>query len=402
MPDEGIRLRELGARRSATMPYLPNRAILGRLFRAALGLSLIAAAGMLLHNRFFATEAREGVLDGAHVTLRSPIHGVLDSLAPISPGTVVTTGALLGTVRNPRHDDTRLRDLARTRHDIEVDAAVLDRRLLQVRRELAAAEASAAAFAVARTEMLAARLQEADSAFAAARARQVEALAALSRTQRLAATGTVAIAALEAARRISDVAQAEARASADRRELAAIEHRAVLAGIFASDTANDRSASQLVQERLRIQEAELSAWRDALLLRAATLSAQIEEEALHFARLREAVLEAPTHSRLIRRLAQPGEYVELGQRLLLLADCSQPEAVAAVSARVLRQLRQGQLAVFYPADGGEARPGTVIELRAEPASADGRGGRLEVVVALRARPGEDACDSGRLGRITFG
>jgi len=401
MPEDGRSF--LGSSLTSSVPPAsPQQPVgAGRLFRLAVGLALVATAGLLVHDRFFTAEARHAVLDGANVTLRSPIEGVLESLATVAPGTVLAEGAALGIVRNPRLDDARLRDLTRYRREAEAEAAMLERRLAQVRLELAAAVASASAFTAVRGDMLAARLREAESSLAAARARQVEALSALRRAESLAATGTAATITLDAARRAAEVAQAEARASADRRDVAATDHRAVLAGIFASDTANDRSASQIAQERLRLQEAELSAQRDSLLMRAAILATQIDEEAPRFARLREAVLETPTEARLIRRLAQPGEHVGPGQGLLLLADCSQPEVAAAVTARVFRQLRQGQLAVFHPAGGGEPRSGTIIALRVEPAAADGGGGRLEAVVALRPTAGGAGCESGRLGRLTF-
>jgi multidrug resistance efflux pump len=403
MPDDG---RFLGLSVSAPTtapPKAPARLpSAGRLFRLALGAALVVAALVFLQDRFLTMEARHAVLDGAPVTLRSPIEGVLEEVAPVGAGTVMPAGTVLGRLRNPRLDEGRLGDLTRYHRQAEAEATALGRRLDRVELELEQAGTHAAAFAAARSAMMQARLKESDSQLAAAAAREAEALAALRRTESLAATGTQTAAALDAARRAAQVARAELQAAADRKDAMAVETRAVLAGVFASDTANDRSASQISQERLRLLATDLAAMRDEALARAAALARQIAEESPRLDRLRETTLVALSRARLIRRLAQPGEHVGPGQGVLLLADCAQPEVTAAVEPRVFRGLVQGAPAVFLPAGGGDPRHGSITALRATPAAADGSGGRLEVVVALNAEPSDTAaCASSRLGRLAF-
>ncbi len=373
----------------------------GRVLRLLLGAALVATGAVFLQDRFFALEARQAVLDGAIVTLRSPIEGVVEALHTPPLGEILQAGTALGVVRNDRLDESRLGDLDRLRRIAEAEAAGFSRRLDQARAELSQAAVNAAAYAAARQQMIGARLREAESLHAAAAAREAEAAAALSRAERLAASGVQALTTLEAARRAAAVATADLRAAADQRKALAAEHAAVLAGVLASDTSHDRSASQLSEERLRLLVGEIEARHAEAVTRAAALAEQLARESARHELVREATLTAPAPVRLLRRLAQPGEHVAAGQAVLLLADCAQQEAVALVEPRLFRRLQQGRPVLFHPAGGEAPREGRIAALRAEPAAADGAGGRLEVVVALAAEESAGACDSGRLGRLTF-
>jgi multidrug resistance efflux pump len=401
MPDDG---RFLGSSPTApiTAPPKPPARLpsAGRLFRPALGAALVVAALVFLQDRFLTMEARHAVLDGAPLTLRSPVEGAVDTLVALPPGSVVEAGTPLAVVRNELLDASRIGDLDRLRRIAEAEASGLSRRLEHARAELLQAGANAAAYAAARAEMIEARLREAHSAHEAALARRAEAAVALRRVESLAASGVQSLATLDAARRAAQVAEADLRAAADRRDVVAAEQAAIAAGVLASDTSHDRSASQLSEERLRLLAEELAAARHEATTRAVALGAQLAEETTRHARLQEATLAAPGRARVVRRLAQPGEHVAAGQGVLLLSDCAQPEVVALVEPRVFRQLIQGRPALFHVAGEDTPREGRIAALRAEPAGADGAGGRLEVVVALQ--PGDDtACDSGRLGRLSF-
>jgi biotin carboxyl carrier protein len=401
MPDDGRFLGSSVSTPTTAPPQVPARLpSAGRLFRLTLGAALVVAALVFLQDRFLTMEARHAVLDGAPLTLRSPVEGMVDTLVALPPGSVVEAGTLLALIRNDRLDSSRIGDLDRLRRIAEAEAHGLARRLEHARAELLQAGNNAAAYAAARTEIIEARLREAHSAHEAAAARRAEAAVALRRAESLAAAGVQSLATLDAARRAAQVAEAELRATADRRDVVLAEKAAIADGVLASDTSHDRSASQLAEERLRLLAEQLDAAHHEATTRAAVLAAQLAEEAVRHARMREATLAAPGRARVVRRLAQPGEHVATGQGVLLLSDCAQPEVVALVEPRVFRQLVQGRPALFRGAGDETPREGRIAALRAEPARADGAGGRLEVVVALQ--PGDvAACDSGRLGRLSF-
>jgi biotin carboxyl carrier protein len=374
----------------------------GHLFRIAIGLAFVGVGALFLHDRFLATEVRQAVLTGAAVTLRAPIEGVLEMPIGTESGQLLNAGSVLAVVRNPRADTARLADLARQRRLAEAELATLARRHAEAVAAQDAAGRRAEAFVVARNEMLAARLQETDSVEAAAAQRAQETAAALRRAGTLAASGVQAQATLDTARRAAAAAEADLRAAADRRRSMAAERNAALAGVLASDPANDRSASAQAEERMRLLAGDLAAQADEARARLAALISQEEAETARLALLREAVVTVPMQARLIRRLAQPGEQIRPGQDLALLADCAQPEVTGSAEPRVFARLAPGYPVRFRAEGESHWREGNVVTLHAEPPAADGSGGRFQVVARLAPRvDGMGTCEAGRLGRLVF-
>lgn len=61
-------------------------------------------------------------------------------------------------------------------------------------------------------------------------------------------------------------------------------------------------------------------------------------------------------------LVGPGEYVNKGQDLLRVLNCSHPIVSASVDERVYNRLEVGSPATFQPLQDGKAYHGTVINL----------------------------------------
>ncbi|MCB4822432.1 HlyD family secretion protein [Roseicella aerolata] len=377
---------------------------LRRLLRGALGLGLIALAGFFLHDRFYRLEAAHAVMAGAPMVLRAPLGGVLEAPAGPAPriGDILPAGTPFAILRNPRVDDSRRAELMAQLATAEAERIALDHRAAHAAAELAEADRHAALFQQTRTATLRARLAEVESAALAAEARLQEAEQALRRSQSLHATGNAPAAALDQATRAAAVARAERQAAVERRAVLMAELEAAGQGVFASEAATDRSATQQFRDRLRAAAAELEAQRLEREARLAALRAQLQEEAGRLERLRQAELSLPVAARLLHLAARPGEQVLPGQEVAVLAECGRPEVTAAVEAHVFRGLRLGQAARFRPAGEDAALPGEVAALRAEPGRAEGGLPRFEVLVRLSPESGHAAaCESGRLGRLSF-
>ncbi|TCZ56691.1 HlyD family efflux transporter periplasmic adaptor subunit [Roseicella aquatilis] len=376
----------------------------GRLARTGLGLGLLALAGVFLHDRFFSLETSNAVLEGAPVVLRAPLAGLLEAPPGAAPqvGDILPAGAVLARLRDPRLDDSHAASLAAQVATAGAELAALDHRAARLATDLAEADRHAALFRQTRSATLRARLAEADSTVLAATARLHEAGRVLRRSRSLFASGVQPHVAVDQAMRGAEVASAERQAAVERRAVLVAELAAAEQGVFASDAGTDRSATQQLQDRLRATQAELEAQQVERTARLAALRTHLREERERLARLRATVLTLPATARLLRLAARPGEHVQPGQEVALLADCTQPEVTATVAPHVFRALRSGQAARFTPAEGGAAATGTVAALRADPVHAEGGVPRFEVTVRLAPDATRvAACGSGRLGRLSF-
>ena len=395
----------IGSSQSVRPPLLLMRDRLpspGRILRIVFGVLFISIGGIFLQDRFLATEVRLAVLSGTLITSRTPIEGVLAITPGAAAGLILPAGSRLGEVRNPRVDSTRLSDLSRQRRLAEAERETLTRRAAETAQAVSIATGRAEAFSAARREMLTARVLEMEANEAAAASSAQEAGATLRRTTMLTASGVQARVALDTAHRNAAVADAVLRAAGDRRRSALAERDAALSGVFASDTANDRSTSAQTEDRLRLLVTDLVAQRDEIAARVAALRMQEEAEETRIALLREAHLTIPMQARLVRWLAQPGEQMRAGQDIALLADCGQPEVTGGVEPRVLARLTPGDPVRFRAEGEGLWQAGHVTALHAEAPAADGSGGRYRVVAQLAPRPdGQLTCETGRLGRLVF-
>ncbi len=160
------------------------------------------------------------------------------------------------------------------------------------------------------------------AAVAQAESVRVAAAAELTRTQELIARGFVSQARLDEARRALAVAQAQ------------------LAGAQAQQAATAEQGSDLAQAQAQLA-----------LAQAASDAAR--------ARLAQSRLLAPTDAKVLSRLVEPGQIVQPGRALMVLALQGPVQLVAQVDERFLQQLRPGQpasvLADAYPGQRFGAR-----------------------------------------------
>lgn len=375
----------------------------GRMIRIGIGALLVLLAGLFLHDRFGRLEASQALLHGTPQALRAPIDGTLSvpGIGLPAIGSILEPAVPYAAIINPRAEDRSLRETIAQLRMAEAEREALRARIAALEGEMAAAERQAGAFRHARSGTLDARVAEAEHALAAADARLREAEAALRRGQALAQAGVVAGAALDQARRAQQVAASDRQAAANRLAALRTELNAARGGVFASDNASDRSASQQVRDRLSLMAAELAHQLTAQEARIAALAEQRLAEEARYARAREAPLHVGAQARLVRQLAQPGEHVRQGQEIAQFVDCANPVVTAQVDARIFRSLRLGQPAQFQAAGESAWQRGSIAALlpgqvseRAQPA--------FEVIVRLDPHgPAAQGCETARLGRLSF-
>jgi multidrug resistance efflux pump len=136
---------------------------------------------------------------------------------------------------------------------------------------------------------------------------------------------------------------------------------------------------------------------------------QISEEEARYRLRSEAAVALPSKGRVWEMLVGPGEFVNKGQDLLRVLDCSNPIVSANVDERVYNRLEVGSPATFRPLQDGQTYHGTVVNLT----GAAGAPANFAIApISMRKSPfyvtiamdgmGAAGCSIGRTGTVTFG
>ncbi len=179
--------------------------------------------------------------------------------------------------------------------------------------------------------------------------------------------------------------------------------------MFIGDSYNDSPSSAQRETELTLRKGELDAQLAAVRTQIKHMGDQISQEEERYRLRSEARVGLPTKGRVWEMLVGPGEYVNKGQDLLRVLDCSHPIVSANVDERVYNRLEVGSPATFKPLEDGKTYHGTVINLT----GAAGAPANFAVPpITMRKSPfyvtiaiedmGEAGCSIGRTGTVTFG
>jgi multidrug resistance efflux pump len=205
-------------------------------------------------------------------------------------------------------------------------------------------------------------------------------------------------------------AATSAEAAAQKRlEETKVEHDAVADGVFIGDSYNDAPSSIQRETELKMKKGELDAQLAGVRTQIKHITDQISEEEARFRLRSEATVALPSIGRVWEMLVGPGEFVNKGQDLLRVLDCSHPIVSANVDERVYNRLEVGSPATFRPLEDGKTYHGTVINLT----GAAGAPGNFAIApINLRKSPfyvtiamddmGAAGCSIGRTGTVSFG
>ena len=205
-------------------------------------------------------------------------------------------------------------------------------------------------------------------------------------------------------------AATSAEAAAQKRlEETKVEHDAVADGVFIGDSYNDAPSSIQRETELKMKKGELDAQLAGVRTQIKHITDQISEEEARVRLRSEAIVALPSKGRVWEMLVGPGEFVNKGQDLLRVLDCSHPIVSANVDERVYNRLEVGSPATFRPLQDGKTYHGTVTNLT----GAAGAPANFAIApINLRKSPfyvtiamddmGEAGCSIGRTGTVTFG
>jgi multidrug efflux pump subunit AcrA (membrane-fusion protein) len=375
--------------------------------KSALGLLVVAIAGVGPMQRLLEFSSIEAVVNARLISLRSPIDGRVDDFAP-TIGTTVAKGRLMLHIANSRAERGRLDDLQRLVEQTEGERPAIVKRLARLREIHEQVSQQARAFQQGRIRELEERVEDLKAQVSATEASESEAASTLARTKTLAASGYQTNVAVERAERDAKVASHTQKALNHRLFASEVELEAARRGEYVGDSYNDRPSSMQHADEISVRIAEAEADLNSRDERLARLRAALVAETARYSEMSNAMLLSPIDGQVWEVLVAPGEEVRKGQDLMRLLDCSGAIVTVTVRESVFNQLRIGDQAQFRFSGQSARYDGKVVRmsgiasppdnLAIQPSGISHGGYRVAVSVPELASA---QCGIGRTGTVVF-
>jgi hypothetical protein len=393
---------------SATKRFI-NAVMARRFLKIALGIGLVVAFGWAPLRAMLATTSVEAIVNARIETIRAPIEGIVQAPAEKTANWSSTAAPPKLTISNPYADRSRLDELRRDLNTLESQEEMLGRQSQLTQAALDTINLQAEKYRVGRLKLIDARLARQTAELQATSAKTSQTTASKRRSDHLQQTGFISGADSDRVQYEWNAATSAEAAAQKRLEESKVEHDAVADGVFIGDSYNDSPSSIQRETELKMKKGELDAQLAGVRTQIKHITDQISEEEARVRLRSEAIVALPSKGRVWEMLVGPGEFVNKGQDLLRVLDCSHPIVSANVDERVYNRLEVGSPATFRPLQDGKTYHGTVTNLT----GAAGAPANFAIApINLRKSPfyvtiamddmGEAGCSIGRTGTVTFG
>src|ERR1700693_3759189 len=378
----------------------------GRIAKFGVGAALLSIGALTTYQQVVVRVSREAVINARVVSIRAPMDGVVKAAAS-TPGTAVRGGIPIGQIDDPTPDDARSFQLQLDVKATERERDALSRRLDDLQRARAEANAQAEAVRLGRGRQDELRVDEARASVAAATAREEDATAVVTRGAALHQNGYMADAAYQHLYHAREAAQQETIAARKRLDALTVELDAARNGTYLGDNYNDVPSSVQRARELTVRIDETKASLDELAQTDETITAQLTAERKRLEARSSAALSVPIDGNLWTVQAAAGEYVRKGQELFTVLDCSTVAVTASVSERDYNELRLGEPVRFRVAGSGREYSGRITKLgltstgRSFAISPEERHHQVAVQLFDLPEGGSDSCAVGRTGEVVF-
>ncbi len=380
-----------------------------RFAKVALGVGLVVAFGWAPLRAMLATTSVEAIVNARIETVRAPIEGIVQASAEKNANWSSTVAPPKLTINNPYADRSRLDELRRDLNTLEAQQETLERQSQLAQTALDTIRLQAEKYRAGRLKLIDARLARQTAELEATRAKTSQTTASKRRSDHLQQTGFISGADSDRVQYEWNAATSAEAAAQKRLEETKVEHDAVADGVFIGDSYNDAPSSIQRETELKMKKGELDAQLAGVRTQITHITDQISEEEARFRLRSEATVALPSMGRVWEMLVGPGEFVNKGQDLMRVLDCSHPIVSANVDERVYNRLEVGSPAAFRPLQDGKTYHGTVVNLT----GAAGAPANFAIApITLRKSPfyvtiamddmGEAGCSIGRTGTVTFG
>jgi multidrug resistance efflux pump len=380
-----------------------------RFAKIALGVGLVVAFGWTPLRAMLATTSVEAIVNARIETIRAPIEGIVQAPAGKNVNWSSTAAPPKLTITNPYADRSRLDELRRDLNTLEAQEESLGRQSQLTQTALDTINLQAEKYRSGRLKLIDARLARQTAELQATSAKTSQTTASKHRSDHLQQTGFISGAESDRVQYEWNAATSAEAAAQKRLEETKVEHDAVADGVFIGDSYNDSPSSIQRETELKMKKGELDAQFAGVRTQIKHINDQISEEEARYRLRSEAMVALPSKGRVWEMLVGPGEFVNKGQDLLRVLDCSNPIVSANVDERVYNRLEVGSPAMFRPLQDGRTYHGTVVNLT----GAAGAPANFAIApINLRKSPfyvtiamddmGAAGCSIGRTGTVAFG
>jgi multidrug resistance efflux pump len=377
--------------------------------KVALGIGLVVAFGWTPLRAMLATTSVEAIVNARIETIRAPIEGIVQANADKNTNWNSTTAPPKLVIKNPYADRSRLDELRRALNTLEAQEESLGRQSQLTQTALDTINLQAEKYRAGRLKLIDARLARQVAELDATTAKTSQTTASKKRSDHLQKTGFISGTDSDRIQYEWNAATSAEAAAQKRLEETKVEHDAVADGVFIGDSYNDSPSSIQRETELKMKKGELDAQFAGVRTQITHIKDQISEEEARFRLRSEANVALPSKGRVWEMLVGPGEFVNKGQDLLRVLDCSNPIVSANVDERVYNRLEVGSPATFRPLQDGQTYHGTVVNLT----GAAGAPANFAIApISLRKSPfyvtiamdgmGAGGCSIGRTGTVSFG
>jgi multidrug resistance efflux pump len=380
-----------------------------RFGKIALGIGLVVAFGWAPLRAMLATTSVEAIVNARIETIRAPIEGIVQAPAEKTTNWSSTAAPPKLTIDNPYADRSRLDELRRDLNTFESQAETLGRQsqLTQIALDTIALQAEK--YRTGRLKLIDARLARQTAELQATSAKTSQTTASKRRSDHLQQTGFISGADSDRVQYEWNAATSAEAAAQKSLEETKVEHDAVADGVFIGDSYNDAPSSIQRETELKMKKGEFDAQLAGVRTQIKHINDQISEEESRYRLRSKANVALPAKGRVWEMLVGPGEFVNKGQDLMRVLDCSNPIVSANVDERAYNRLEVGSPATFRPLQDGKTYHGTVVNLTGAAgapanfaiAPINMRKSPFYVTIAMDGM-GEAGCSIGRTGTVTFG
>jgi hypothetical protein len=380
-----------------------------RLAKVAFGIALVVAFGWTPLRAMLATTSVEAIVNARIETIRAPIEGIVQAPAEKNANWSSTAAPPKLTITNPYADRSRLDELRRALNTLEAEEDSLGRQSQLTQTALDTISLQAERYRAGRLKLIDARIARQAAELEATSAKTSQTTASKRRSDHLQQTGFISGADSDRVQYEWNAATSAEAAAQKRLEETKVEHDAVADGVFIGDSYNDAPSSSQRETELKMKKGELDAQLDSVRSQMKHINNQISEEEARYQLRSQATVALPSKGRLWEMLVGPGEFVNKGQDLLRVLNCTSPIVSANVDERVYNRLEVGSPATFRPFQDGKTYSGTVVNLTGAAGAAANfaippsnlRKSPFYVTIAMDDM-GSAGCAIGRTGTVTFG
>lgn len=380
---------------------------LGGYASRALKLSLVGAviapAVWLIVDEFVWTTSRDAIVVAGTVTLRAPIPGNL-RVGVLSMGDVLHNQQIVAKVENPRVDDSRSAELGSRLRSTEAQIEAAQGTTVRLQTFLNELKVRGNKYSHFRGAKMAALLEGARSQVDASRSVELESAERLTRARELLQQGLATQEMLAEREREHTVAAAAAASARHGLDALAVERESMHSGVTL-DAYSDQPYSLQRVDEVALSLMRAKATLDEETKQKLALEKQLDEENQRLNLLRTATIAVPGEGRVWRVMASNGEYVNAGQPIVELVQCSRLSVVAELSPRKYARVQLGTRAKFRPKNRGGVYYGVVTQKLVNATSAADAVATQVFKVAVSfpslAAQLSATCDVGVLGEVDF-